>query len=304
MQDGRKTANKRGDGVRLRVLKNYIKKASLYLAGISNYKFILNDWVSLGDINALQKVLDTKRFSRNLKPLTVSLPADKRILVLAPHPDDDIFSSGGTLLKSLRRRSVVKTIYLTTGETSASKRIDDVERESKEVSMAAGTEIVFWKFPSRGIRIDAESTERLTSAYKEFRPNVIFLPFLTDDHDDHRRAVQLFYEAFKGFADIDSDVWAYQVYSSNIPNVVVDITDVIDEKTELMKRWKSKTTSRDWPHYIRGMNAFNSRFLETNSPCYAETFFVVPAKEYVELCSIYFEHPVRDLYYSEYYRKG
>jgi hypothetical protein len=34
--------------------------------------------------------------------------------------------------------------------------------------------------------------------------------------------------------DVDFEVWAFQVYSTVLPNIVVDITDVIDEKIRLI----------------------------------------------------------------------
>ena len=97
--------------------------------------------------------------------------------------------------------------------------------------------------------------------------------------------------------DVDFEVWAFQVYSTVLPNIVVDITDVIDEKIRLINYWESIKKSRDWGHYAKGLNAFNSRFLKTNQPRYAESFFVVPAKEYIELCSIYFKNPEDNIYY-------
>jgi len=89
-----------------------------------------------------------------------------------------------------------------------------------------------------------------------------------------------------------------------LPNVVVDITDVMDKKTDLIDLCQARKKSRDWAHYTRGLNAFNSRFLKTNRPGYAEAFFVLPAREYLDLCSLYFEHPGEDLYSSDFYKKN
>jgi len=266
-------------------LKDFIKKYLLYRATKSNYKFVLKDWISLKDLKAVSRVLETKRFSQNLDPIIMSRPKARRALVIAPHPDDDVFSSGGTILKLIQSGCRVKVIYLTSGSSNLAQRL---EEESKEVSKNLGTDIEFWRNETRRIAIDAKNINRLKKIYMEFRPNILFIPFIADDHDDHRCSVQLFYESFKDSKELNSEVWAYQIYSTVLPNLVVDITDEIEEKTRLINLWKTIRIKRDWAHYIRGLNAFNSRFLKTKEARYAEPFFVVPAREYIELCSLYF----------------
>ena len=64
---------------------------------------------------------------------------------------------------------------------------------------------------------------------------------------------------------------------------------VMDEKMQLINMWKTQNVKRNWSHYIRGLNAFNSRFIKEHGERYAESFFVVPAKEYIKLCKTFFE---------------
>ena len=284
-------------------IKNFAKRISARIATRSNYKFILKDWNSLEDLGALSKVLETKRFSGNMEPVIMDAPRAKRILVIAPHPDDDVFSAGGTMLKLKLKKCSCRVVYLTSGSKDTYKdearsvlagAAEKIEAESAKASSLLGTEIEFWRYPSGRLKIDAESIERLKDEYRSFEPEAIFLPFIADDHKDHRQAVRLFYEAFRDLGKVRCEVWAYQIYSNILPNVVVDITDQMDEKSKLMGLWESKRLSRDWAHYIKGLNAVNSRFLKTNQPRYAEAFFVVPAGEYLELCATYFKELDRD----------
>lgn len=60
---------------------------------------------------------------------------------------------------------------------------------------------------------------------REHGTQAIFLPFLPHDHDDHRRVNQLLLAISKELPADSIEVWAYHVYSTVIPNVVVDITD-------------------------------------------------------------------------------
>ena len=96
-------------------------------------------------------------------------------------------------------------------------------------------------------------------------------------------------------------IWAYQVYTTLIPNVVVDITDVADDKASTIRLWASQIEKRDWAHYMLGLNAFNCRLLGGPAPRYAETFFVLPIGDYAELCATYFTTPAT-AYYTPAYR--
>lgn len=291
--------------------KNKVKNLLILNPTKANYKFVLKNLALLKDLNALSTALETKRFSQIIEPVTMYCPDAARALILAPHPDDDVFSSGGTMLHLLKGGCEINVIYLASGspktyQNDKSQILDKIaeklEEETREISRQIGTNIEFWRFSNRKIVINEEILNRVRELISRIKPEVVFLPFLSDDHDDHRRVVQLFYEAFKDFKKLNFEVWAYQVYSTLISNVVVDISDVIAEKIRLINLWDSVKRQRDWAHYIKGMNAFNSRFLKTNEPRYAECFFVLPAKEYIELCKTYFSHPVKDIYYCDSYR--
>lgn len=294
-------------------VKSSIKKFAMLRASKAHYKFILKDWTALNDLNAMGRVLETKRFSQNIDPIIVPRPEAKKALVIAPHPDDDIISSGGAMLKLMQGSSRVKVIYLTSsdknsyirkGEEALSILASEFEEDAKRVAGRLGTEIEFWRHRSMEIKIDRDTTERLRGLCMDLGPDIVFLPFIADDHDDHRRSVQLFYETFKYATDLNFDVWAYQVYSTVLPNMVLDVTDVIDKKMELINLCEARKRSRAWAHYARGLNAFNSRFLKTKNPGYAEVFFVLPAREYLDLCSLYFKERNKNIYSSNFYKKS
>ena len=79
------------------------------------YKFMITDWTKLTDLETCSKVLETKRFNRNLQPLELDHPDANRILVIAPHPDDDIIGAGGTLIKAKENGANIHVIYVTNG---------------------------------------------------------------------------------------------------------------------------------------------------------------------------------------------
>ena len=145
----------------------------------------MKDWLPLFDLEATSQVLETKRFTQNLKPLELDGPAQSKIVVIAPHPDDDVFGPGGTLLKAIKKGAEVHVVYVTDGENDARREAirDDARRSCK----ALGATYTFLGCETMNIPLADEQVNRsLSSLLQDIRPEAIFTAFLLDDHDDHR----------------------------------------------------------------------------------------------------------------------
>ena len=253
------------------------------------FKFVMKDWAPLFDLEASAEVLETKRFSRNLRPVELERPSQSRIMVIAPHPDDEVFGAGGTLLKAVANGAQVHIVYVTDGENDA--RGKAIRSDAVRSCEALGASYTFLGRETLNISLaNAEVDQKLSRLFHDMRPEAVFIPFLLDDHDDHRRANE-FFATVAGDWDLGRvEIWAYQVYSTVLPNVVVNMTKEADRKRELIRLWQNVSGNRDWAHYVLGTNAANCRYVSSKEPQYAETFFVVPAEEYLELCARYFSH--------------
>jgi LmbE family N-acetylglucosaminyl deacetylase len=261
------------------------------------YKFFIRDWQSLTDLKSCAAIVSTIRFTRNLEPLEMSAPRGSRITVVAPHPDDEMLGAGGTVIHALRGGASVRCVYLTSSRPPA-----QVETETLEVATRIGYRPEFLRYPVYAIPLDDESVARVAAAISSEPTDCLFLPVLFDDHDDHRRANQLLWHAWRrGLVPGDIEVWGYQVYSPVIANVVVDIGDVADAKAAAVRTWESQMAHRPLDHYILGLNAFNVRLLPKAR--YVEAFFVVPLRDYCELCGQYFSDPDA-AFYNPVYRSS
>ncbi len=301
MRDDGSGGNRPRDRTVLQRLRGMVKSLVVSNPTKANYKFVMRDWIRLLDLEFCSQVLETKRFSRNLKPVAMAAPEATAILTVAPHPDDDIIGPGGTLIKAIDRGARAEPIYLTNGVNEpgqAASIKEDATRVCRELGVAAH----FLECPAHGIPVGDEAvTRRFASVLSDLSPQVVFVPFLLDDHDDHRRANQVLMEALDA-SGLACEIWAYQVYSSVIPNVVVDITAQMERKQELMALWRNVQGNRDWAHFMTGVNAANCRYVPRKGPVYAETFFVVPSAEYAALCDTYFSHPPERIFYGAGYR--
>ncbi len=265
--------------------------------GRKAYKWVLRDWLSLHDLETAAGLVASMRHLRQVSPQSLDGPAGGRLLVVAPHPDDEAIGPGGTLIKAVGKGSTVRVLFLTSG------RADEAavrEEEAGTVASACGFEPVFAHGVANRIELKAACDAIVAAA--DPAPDAILLPFVLDDNDDHRRANEALIAAFDaGRLAPSTEVWAYQVYSTILGNVVVDITDVADRKEAAIRQYGSQMKSRDWAHYALGLNAFNSRLVPTGGAAvHVESFFVVPLADYIDLCRPYFSG--RPPYYVEAYR--
>jgi len=263
-----------------------LRRATARLAARSAYKFLLQDWLRPDDLDAAADLLATMRWVRQLEPVVMERPDARRIQVMAPHPDDEMIGPGGTLLRSIDAGADVDVLVLTSepGEKGALRR-----RESEAVAAWAGYRLTFLDLPS-GSHGWADTAVPLVQEHLRAHPaDVLLLPFVLDDHPDHREANRLLALTAPD-AVLPAEVWAYQVYTPLPANVVVDITEVHARKAEGIRMWRdSAMRSRDWAHFALGLNAFNSRLLAGVAEArYVESFFVLPTDEYRKLCARYF----------------
>jgi N-acetylglucosamine malate deacetylase 1 len=255
-----------------------------------SYRFLLRDWLELKDLKLASEVMNTVRFSRNLKPLLLPPPAKKSILVIAPHPDDEILGPGGTLLQSIKAGSSIHVLYLTSGKASEH---DIREREALAVSKECGYECLFLRANANSIELTKILVGRVASEIASLAPDIIMLPFLLDDNDDHRRANELLLRSLEQeMVPANVEIWAYQVYSALYPNVIVDITSVAVRKKKLIREFSSQMKDRKWDLFALGLNAWNIRFVSNHPDIESvESFFVAPINEYRDICLPYFEEP-------------
>lgn len=259
------------------------------------YKFFIRDWQSLTDLPTCARIVSTMRFSRTLEPLEMTAPLGRRITVVAPHPDDEMLGAGGTLIRARSHGAAIRCIYVT-----SSRPPERVEAETVQVAQRVGYSTDFLRYPLDGIPLNEESIARLAAAVAAQPTDCLFVPVLFDDNDDHRRTNQLLWQAWeRGLINGDLEIWCYQVYSPVIANVVVDISDIAEQKRAAVKMWHSQMEIRKFDHYILGLNAFNIRLLP--KAWYVEAFFVVPMREYGELCKTYFSDP-QTAFYNPAYR--
>ena len=255
-------------------IKKYISLFMKEIATHQNYLFVLKNFKPLLELKHINSLLESKRFFQLVQTIELTKPKGRHITVIAPHTDDDIFGAGGTLLKAKQQGASISVIYLS-NSAKTDIQIKTVKQEAKDICSRYGAHPYFLDLVPGNIPINnVNVSTSLGELLKKLSPDTLFISFFLDDNDDHRRANQLFINSIDHIDFRKVEIWAYQIYSTLIGNVIVDITSTVDTKISLMRMWKNVEGKRNWEHYILGINMMNCRYLNKKGSRYGELFFV------------------------------
>lgn len=246
---------------------------------------------------------------RDLQAVVTAPPAGRRILVLAPHMDDEVFGCGGTLALAVAAQSEVRVVFITDGsrgydpsraaslapqERAAFERalVETRKAEARRAgSMLGYSEPVFLDLPDGRAAEAKGGAERLARVIAELSPDVVFLPFPADSHPDHRATNLLFAEA-AATARLGPMVqcWGYEIWTPLVANTFVDVTAVMERKRIAIAAYESQSVDVDYPRAMEALNAYRS-LAAGLARAYVEAFFVETLDEYCVLVRTFL--PVR-----------
>ena len=195
---------------------------------------------------------------------------NKRILVVAAHPDDEILGCGGTILKHIANGDTVHTIIMAEGLTSRDMQRNvkkyDVELEvlhSEAVQAARfmGVEkVIINNFPDNRMDTVAllDVVKKIEIEVDDFQPEIVYTHHAGDVNIDHmitHDAVITACRSLPGqavrrilfFETLSSTEW--QMPTSDkifLPNWYVDIGDFLGKKLEALRFYESEM--RIYPH--------------------------------------------------------
>ncbi|MGX1023483.1 bacillithiol biosynthesis deacetylase BshB1 [Psychroflexus sp. MBR-150] len=183
------------------------------------------------------------------------------ILAFGAHPDDVELSCSGTLSVEIKNGKRVGIIDLTQGEmgTRGSKEIR--AEEAQNAAKVLGVEIrKNLKFKDALFINDEAHKREVVKVLREYQPEVIFCNAIRDRHIDHGRASQLVSEAcflsgLKKYKTTLNDkvqdpwrpkkVYHYIQWFDIEPDFVVDISETINDKIEVVKAYQSQFYNPD-----------------------------------------------------------
>ena len=161
----------------------------------------------------------------------------KTVFVLAPHPDDAEFGCGGTIARLVENGAKVYFVVFTNPE--------DREKEMGLAAIVLGIEgIINLGLTMRRLNESRQDIlDELIKLKKEFKPDLVFQPSLSDIHQDHQVVANEGLRAFK-----DTNLVGYEAIWNNLnfdAQMFVNINNKqLDKKIAAIKCYKSQNHKR------------------------------------------------------------
>lgn len=212
-----------------------------------------------------------------------------KVLVIAVHPDDETLGCGGTLLKHKANGDAIHWLICTTLERSHSY-YETREQEIEKVYGMYGFESM-QNLRLKTMHVDeysmSELVKKISKAICAVEPNIVYLPFKSDVHSDHRKIFEASYSCTKVFRyPFIKKIYMVETLSetefapstqdgSFVPNVFVDISEHMHTKLEILKVYKSEIAEHPFPRSQRNVEALATLRGATSACDYAESFMLL-----------------------------
>jgi LmbE family N-acetylglucosaminyl deacetylase len=201
-----------------------------------------------------------------------------KVLVIAPHPDDESIGCGGALCLHARRRDQITAVYLTSGELGLKhlSRQDawlTREREAARAAKILGIARLFFLRLADWFVGDAveKGAAKLRPILKRAKPELIYLPHEQEWHPDHKAALPMMRAALKDSRSVPPTLRLYEVWTPlTAHDHVEDISAVMPRKLRALRAHKSQLQEFDYVRAVSGLNQFRGA-LAARRP-FAEVF--------------------------------
>ena len=221
------------------------------------------------------------------------------ILAFAAHPDDVELSASGTLMRYVAEGKKVGIIDLTEGELgtrgTVETRYEEAADASKIMGLSARENL---RMPDGFFEDNAENKRLIIEQIRKYQPEIVLANSISDRHPDHGRAGKLVEDAcfLAGLRKIETSfegqeqlphrprLVAHYIQDFYLePSFVIDVTDYVDRKIEVIKAFKTQFYDPNSPEPstpISGEEFFDfikGRMLNMGRPAgmrYAEGFII------------------------------
>lgn len=209
----------------------------------------------------------------------------KNVIVISPHPDDEVLGAGGTLLKHKEKNDNIFWVIVTC-MPEMQERKNEIECVKKELGIKKVYEL---NHPTASLNSDSLITliSQFSGIFNECKPEVLYLPNRSDIHSDHRVVFDAAISCTKSFRyPFIEKILMYECISETefapalpenifLPNYLVDISNYLDKKLDIIKIYKSEIAEHPFPRSLKnieGLAVFRGAIAGVE---YAEAFQLV-----------------------------
>ncbi|KPA11498.1 N-acetylglucosaminyl phosphatidylinositol deacetylase [Candidatus Magnetomorum sp. HK-1] len=199
---------------------------------------------------------------KKLIPYKVSPLPPSPWLVISPHPDDETFGMGGTLLLAKQSQIEIYLLVLTNGEQGGKNEPEELiklrKKELQKVTSFLGIKkVIFQNLSDRKIIITKSIVEQIEAVINELSPACVFFPSPFELHPDHRSSAILTWEALRD-SGFTGKAYSYEITVQSQINILIDITAVAEEKKRIMGYYESQVSENNYIEIVEALNTARS----------------------------------------------
>jgi len=225
----------------------------------------------------IKKIFNFYTKLKTIYPEQLNIKSTDKILILAPHADDESIGCGGLLLNHANQCDV---IFLTDGrhgdkDIEPSKMIDIRKKEFENVME---------KLNVNNYRLLGIEDTKLTDNYNIFKTidfdsyDYIFIPNHLDQHPDHKAVIKHIKKAYsENIINDKIKIAMYEVWGTlPLPNFYIDLSSMIEEKKEIINMYHSQIKHIDYATKIFALNEYRGMTVDKHS---IECYFIMDMKD-------------------------
>ena len=217
-----------------------------------------------------------------------------KILVIAAHPDDEVYGMGGTMAKLSSQGNEIYTLIVTEGCSTQYRGNKEIIEKKKEEAIEANKilgvkEVMFGDLPD--MKLDTLPHVSINRIIEEIidkvKPDVVYTHHKGDVNKDHRMVYESTLVATRPtYLQCVKKLLCYQVPSSTewnapvvdeifIPNAFEDIEMYYSLKEQAILTYKTEIREYPHPRSLKGLEISAARWGMVVGKKYAEAFELI-----------------------------
>lgn len=210
-------------------------------------------------------------------PKSLSLPDKAKVMVFAPHADDETLGCGGTLRLLKQKENKIKLVTITDGAKGdpLGHGQEDVVRERRNELKTAmkvlGIDDIEFLSEPDGEYVHTEGMRTaILKLLDDYQPDWLFVPSILDYHRDHVGISLSLLDCWKQ-QGCKERFFLYEVWQPVPATWLVDISDVFKEKKRALNCFKLPLKYFDYHGLSSGLSSYRGSYLSKRNR-YAEAF--------------------------------
>jgi len=188
------------------------------------------------------------------------------VLVLAPHPDDEVFGCGGAIQCHVEQGDHV-TVLLATDGRAAEPHIDDTacqayiakrRAESQAAADILGYQrLLFWDYADRELPNNEKVIQDLVDLIQDQHMQFVYAPSVWEIHPDHITLADVAVEAVRRCGDTVT-LLMYEVGVALHPNILLALDAHLERKRQAIACFQSQLRLNDYRRHMEALHVYRS----------------------------------------------